>query len=412
MKKILCIVGIALLVLLTSMPALAASVETGYELSPIKVAVDGKVIDFPDQKPVLLNDRTYVPIRFLAEALGCTVTWEENLERVDIISGLQPEFSTGPAYKWVDYKLVETESITKISYHLKIGKPQIVVATNKSGYDEGLVGNNPNGDKMTNFFVIEIPNEPFLLNDRTMLPFRFVAEALGAFVYYDSTDGGIANVVTQQFADIANHSILSTQIAPYVAEEVNKLRAEQGLNPVSVSPVLVDAATWKANEMATKKYYDHKNKGYPGTRTAGHFFGLYRTGERPLQSSVIAENIQLSSINTYFGEYGWHKDNHPNHDDKLYNELKKDWGFKIVDLFVKGNAIIPDKMYTPSDIIMHLCEDTYREIAITDIYFWKNSPDHYRNMMGKDHVSMGYGITNGTGTYAGPYSVQIFSNIR
>jgi hypothetical protein len=412
MKKILCIVGIALLVLLTSMPALAASVETEYEVSPIQVAVDGKVINFPDQQPVLLNDRTYVPIRFLAEALGCTVTWEENLERVDIISGLQPWYNSTPSYKIVDDKLVETEFVTKISYHLKIGKPQIVVAINESGQSSGLIGNNLNGDKMTNFFVIEIPNEPFLLNDRTMLPFRFVAEALGAFVYYDSTDGGIANVVTQQFADLENHSILSTQIAPYVAEEVNKLRAEKGLNPISVSPTLVDAATWKANEMATKKYYDHENKGYPGTRTAGHFFGLYRTGVRPMESVIMSENIQLSSINTYFGEYGWHKDNHPNHDDKLYNELKKDWGFKIVDLFVKGNAIIPDRTYTPSDMINHLCEDTYIKIAETGVYMWKNSPDHYKTMMGKDYLFMGYGITNGTGTYAGPYSVQIFSNIR
>ncbi|OQB14925.1 MAG: hypothetical protein BWY15_00739 [Firmicutes bacterium ADurb.Bin193] len=412
MKKILCIVGIALLVLLTSINSLAASVETEYEVSPIQVAVDGKVIDFPDQKPVLVNDRTYVPIRFLAEALGCEVTWEEKLERVDIISGLQPKFTVTPSYTSINDKLEPTDLITKITYHLKIGKSQIVVARSESGRNGGLIGNNPNGDKMTEFIVIEIPNEPFLLNDRTMLPVRFVAEALGAFVYYDSTDGGTANIITQHFDDVENHSVLSTQIAPYVAEEVNKLRAEQGLNPISISPVLVDAATWKANEMATKKYYDHENKGYPGTRTAGHFFGLYRTGYYPFQSSAVAENIQLSSINTYFGEFGWHKDNHPNHDDKLYNELKKDWGFKIIDLFVKGNAIIPDKMYTPSDIIMHLCEDTYREIAITDIYFWKNSPGHYRNMMGKDHVSMGYGITNGTGTYAGPYSVQIFSNIK
>ena len=63
-------------------------------------------------------------------------------------------------------------------------------------------------------------------------------------------------------------------------------------------------------------------------------------------------------------------------------------------------------------MINHICEDAYREIAKIDVLVWKSSPGHYRNMMGKDHVSMGYGITNGTGTYAGPYSVQIFSNIK
>jgi hypothetical protein len=45
--------------------------------SSITVKVDGKIIDFPDAKPYVNSDnRTMVPVRFVAEALGCDVYWE------------------------------------------------------------------------------------------------------------------------------------------------------------------------------------------------------------------------------------------------------------------------------------------------------------------------------------------------
>ena len=42
------------------------SAETG----DITVKVNGKTIRFPDQSPVVQNERTLVPVRFVAEALG------------------------------------------------------------------------------------------------------------------------------------------------------------------------------------------------------------------------------------------------------------------------------------------------------------------------------------------------------
>jgi len=37
-----------------------------------------------DQPPVLINNRTYVPVRFIAETLNCIVDWDNNLKKVDI----------------------------------------------------------------------------------------------------------------------------------------------------------------------------------------------------------------------------------------------------------------------------------------------------------------------------------------
>ena len=49
------------------------SAETG----DITVKVNGKTIRFPDQSPVVQNERTLVPVRFVAEALGYDVIWNQ-----------------------------------------------------------------------------------------------------------------------------------------------------------------------------------------------------------------------------------------------------------------------------------------------------------------------------------------------
>ena len=41
----------------------------------VTVKVDGKVVDFPDQEPTIVNNRTLVPVRFIAESLGYDVEW-------------------------------------------------------------------------------------------------------------------------------------------------------------------------------------------------------------------------------------------------------------------------------------------------------------------------------------------------
>ena len=49
----------------------------------IKVAIDGKQVNF-DVKPQLINDRTMVPLRFVAEALDVRVGWD-NAQRAVFI---------------------------------------------------------------------------------------------------------------------------------------------------------------------------------------------------------------------------------------------------------------------------------------------------------------------------------------
>ena len=53
----------------------------------ISVMVNGAAVKFPDQKPVVQNERTLVPVRFVAEVLGHKVLWDASTNSVDIDGG-------------------------------------------------------------------------------------------------------------------------------------------------------------------------------------------------------------------------------------------------------------------------------------------------------------------------------------
>ena len=53
----------------------------------ISVMVNGIAVKFPDQKPVVQNERTLVPVRFVAEALGHKVSWDSDTNSVNIDGG-------------------------------------------------------------------------------------------------------------------------------------------------------------------------------------------------------------------------------------------------------------------------------------------------------------------------------------
>ena len=105
----------------------------------ITVKVNGAIIEF-DAKPYIDNGRTMVPIRFISEALGAKVDWNGT------------------------YKLV-TITLDDVRIEQKIGKTVAIV----------------NGQEV-NF---DVPAT--IKNDRTMVPVRFVSEALGANVEWEST---------------------------------------------------------------------------------------------------------------------------------------------------------------------------------------------------------------------------------
>ncbi|MGB9794670.1 MULTISPECIES: stalk domain-containing protein [Caldisericum] len=103
---------------------------------------DRRTLDSP---PIIKNNRTLLPIRAVVESLGGTVGWDGAEHKVTVALGSK-------------------------TLELWIGKPIAKV----NGRDTLIDATNPN--------VV-----PEIVNSRTMLPLRFVAESLGADVQWDGT---------------------------------------------------------------------------------------------------------------------------------------------------------------------------------------------------------------------------------
>ena len=115
----------------------------------LTVKLDGKAITFPDAKPYVNEDsRTMVPVRFIAENLGCKVTWEETREIVIIAKG-----------------------DTRILLHIG---------------DNSAIVNTKTSDTRKTF-----DTKAVLKDDRTMVPLRFVSETLGAGVAWDEANNTV-----------------------------------------------------------------------------------------------------------------------------------------------------------------------------------------------------------------------------
>jgi len=112
----------------------------------IDVIVDGKALEL-DVAPIIVNDRTMVPMRAIFEALGANVTWI-------------PEGRT----------IIATHS-NGIYVVMQIDNELMIV--DKAGAQDSKKH-------------VTLDSAPFIKDDRTLVPARAVSEALGASVDWDA----------------------------------------------------------------------------------------------------------------------------------------------------------------------------------------------------------------------------------
>lgn len=122
----------------------------------ISVFVNQKEIHY-DAKPIIINGRTMVPIRQTIETLNFDVQWEEDKRRISIR---------------------KNSSII----HLKIGS--------KTAYQNGM--------------KISLDTAPFILNNRTYVPLRFIAEGFNYDVFWN---GKLSTVYIKNRAQFAPNDV-------------------------------------------------------------------------------------------------------------------------------------------------------------------------------------------------------------
>lgn len=107
-------------------------------VNDIIVTVNGEMVNFKDQDPIIKEDRTLVPVRGVFEALGANVDWLQEAQKV----------------------VVNTASTN------------VTLTLNSEVY-------YVNGEAKT----LDVP--AMLINDRTMVPIRAISESLGCKVEWD-----------------------------------------------------------------------------------------------------------------------------------------------------------------------------------------------------------------------------------
>lgn len=131
-----------------------------YEVPTVKV--DGAVVEFTEQDPVIVNDRTLVPMRAIFEKMGAEVEWIDTTRTVNAKRG------------------TTTISLTIDS---------------TTAYKKGQ--------------PVKLDVAPTIMNGRTMVPLRFISEALGADVEWV---GYIQGIYITDRGDIVEQKINGNEI--------------------------------------------------------------------------------------------------------------------------------------------------------------------------------------------------------
>lgn len=112
----------------------------GYADNDISVILDGTPIEF-DVPPQIIGDRTMVPLRKIFEAMGANVEWNNDTQTVTATKNNEQVIAT-----------IDSTTV--------------------------YIGGEPK--------VLDVP--PMIVNDRTLVPVRFVAESFGANVEWDDNE--------------------------------------------------------------------------------------------------------------------------------------------------------------------------------------------------------------------------------
>ena len=358
----------------------------------IKLSVNNEEINFKGDEPTIINDRTYVPVRFLAEALGAEVDWDDT-HKVVIIK---------------NYGIEGRD--TGATHYLRLGENKFVTVQWKTKETQAMY------KLAATVFYFQDDIYPIIVNDRTMLPFRYVAELLGAQVYYDPLTG-TAHCVRRDFSNVktggdtpgrnangttfyTSYPIVSTVIGEYFTDELVKYRNKYWGGPdemvtaehinLTYDGVLSDVNTWGAIDHVLHPEwlrYDQNPHGFmhayspwlpPEGFTAVRDYEDRRQSNRDISYMVGALTpfylAHYGEIPQYVYKGGMFRENgvcpeksvfyRGRREDQNGNEaklLKKNWGIDF-----KGETTY----------VNVLDEAAYREISKDLITTWSGSNDH------------------------------------
>ncbi|WP_312700849.1 copper amine oxidase N-terminal domain-containing protein [Sedimentibacter sp.] len=127
-----------------------------YASGDIRIYVDNVELE-TDVAPVIINNRTLVPVRVISEAAACGVQWDGEQRMISISA---PYLVQPLMYMYIDNPVV--------------GIYEYNAETMETAVDE-----------------VTIDAAPVIINGRTMVPLRFIAETIGFEVEWNETERAI-----------------------------------------------------------------------------------------------------------------------------------------------------------------------------------------------------------------------------
>ena len=167
---------VLILILVTIIPVAA---QTNQD---IKLWINGKYVE-TDVAPIIENDRTLVPVRVISESLGAIVEWDAEEQLVSImdvdidLNSLDDELNILKFKNFFILAIGETELIkVNADYMQKLLADEL-----KEGVHEVS-----DEDVEKNSTIVTMDTAAKIVDGRTMVPIRVIAEQLGVKVDWDA----------------------------------------------------------------------------------------------------------------------------------------------------------------------------------------------------------------------------------
>lgn len=218
-----------------SLPATIEEALYPEQLSNPTVSVDGKLVGFDDQEPIISeNNDTLIPLRGVLEAMGASVEWREEDRSVYVKSH---------------------DNITRLL--LTIDDPVMIKYTLTS-------------ITTVDSEEISLSTAPIIMNDRTMIPLRVVSENMDAQVDWDDATRHITIQTKEYLKYISDNTPVSDDAEtpavynpkdslPYLYLEADKTEVNKG-DVITVDLKLANsdliADEWSFSGLSATLFYD------------------------------------------------------------------------------------------------------------------------------------------------------------
>ena len=141
------------------------------------VFINGERVNF-DIEPIIINGRTFVPARGICEKIGADSYWFEEEETVCIV-----------------------KNDIKLFFGINCNLLDVLNCRDFNHYIEMYAGEIDRSEFENTVFM---DSEPFIYEDRALIPIRYMFEALGAAVMWNSTASSVEISYSGKAADTPN----------------------------------------------------------------------------------------------------------------------------------------------------------------------------------------------------------------